>query len=134
MMYTGRSSSGSSHAWPLVQPYDLVWVEFTPPGIDHPVQTVDVVDDGSVANLTKGGTVQITYPTDDPRAARLVGATYRHLWINNLAYLGSTLLGLAIFGLIAILLGALSAAARAKYRPLVEQARQRAGERRLDDL
>ena len=66
----------------LLQPYDFVQLEWTPPGMDVPVQAVDEIDPDSIADLEVGSTMAISYPENDPRAARLVGGTRSHHWIN----------------------------------------------------
>lgn len=72
---------------PLVRPFDVVVLAFTPEGMDHPVQAVDVVDGGSVASLRLGQDLPIAYGAD-PRAARIVGATRANEWMDRLVAVG----------------------------------------------
>jgi hypothetical protein len=87
----------------LAQPFDMVQLEFVPASLQDPVETVDVIDSGSVKNLEVGGAAQITYPASDPRAAQLVGGTRTHLWKNVFGAVG--VYGIAIlacFGSLAL--------------------------------
>jgi hypothetical protein len=82
-----RKTSRSSlryYSRTLLQPYDLVQLEWTPPGMDTPVQVVDEIDPESITDLKTGSTVAISYRQNDPRAAQLVGGTRSHQWINYL--------------------------------------------------
>jgi hypothetical protein len=83
-----RSSHGASFTGrrdtDLLYPYDLVQFEWTPPGLDTPVEVVDGIDPGSIPGLDVGSRVAISYPVPDPRAATLVGGTHKHQWINYL--------------------------------------------------
>lgn len=70
-----------------VRPFDVVALAFAPPGMDHDVQAVDVVDDGSVPGLRLGQELPVAYGAD-PRAARIVGATRRNEWMDRLIVVG----------------------------------------------
>jgi hypothetical protein len=60
------------------QPWQLVELHFVPEGRTEPVIALDGVDEGSVANLTIGARVPITYSATSPRDVRLDGTrTYR---------------------------------------------------------
>lgn len=67
---------------PLRWPYDIVQLDFTPEGRAEPVIAVDLVEAGSVPNLTQGAVMRITWPQDDPRAAKIVGARPAAPWAN----------------------------------------------------
>lgn len=60
---------------PLLHPYQMVLLRFTPPGKDRPVTAVDKVDKGSVPNLGRGQTVAIWYDARNPRIVRLQQGT-----------------------------------------------------------
>ncbi len=68
----GRSDNKSM---PLLHPYQMVVVEFVPPGMDTPVKAVDKVDVGSVPELKQGQSVNILYDAANPRIARLQQGT-----------------------------------------------------------
>jgi hypothetical protein len=55
----------------LRQPFQMAELEFTPVGASEPVHILDRVDQGSVAGLTEGGKVRVSYPVSDPRAGRI---------------------------------------------------------------
>jgi len=67
---------------PLRWPYDIVQLDFTPDGRSGAVTAVDVVEAASVPGLKDGSTVQITWPEDDPRSAKLVEARPGAPWAN----------------------------------------------------
>ena len=54
----------------LAMPYEVVQLQFAPPGLPDSVVAVDVVDSASVAGLTAGAIVPIAY---DPRSPRTPG-------------------------------------------------------------
>jgi hypothetical protein len=56
---------------PLTHPYQMVVLQFVPPGLDSAVKAVDKVDMGSVPNLKEGQSVEILYDAAHPRIARL---------------------------------------------------------------
>lgn len=59
----------------LSHPYQVVRLQFTPPGSDAPVVAVDKIDTGSLPNLQEGHAVPIVYEQDHPRIASLQGGT-----------------------------------------------------------
>ena len=59
----------------LQHPYQMVVLEFMPPGMDTPVKAVDKVDAGSVPELNVGQSVNIFYDAANPRIARLQQGT-----------------------------------------------------------
>ena len=63
-------------------PFDIVQLSFTPEGRDRPVIAVHVVEAASAPDLTKGQTVRILWPEDDPRSARIIGARPGAPWAN----------------------------------------------------
>jgi len=76
--YVTRKGPDLQLAWP----YDIVQLSFSPEGKDRPVIAVDLVETASAPWLTKGGTVRILWPADDPRSARIVGARPGAPWAN----------------------------------------------------
>jgi hypothetical protein len=60
---------------PLQHPYQMVLLQFVPPGMDTPVKAVDKVDLGSAPNLKEGQAVNIIYDAAHPRIARLQQGT-----------------------------------------------------------
>ncbi len=63
-------------------PFDIVQLSFTPDGRDQSVVAVDVVETASVAGIVKGSAARITWPEDDPRSAKIVGARPGAPWAN----------------------------------------------------
>ena len=61
----------------LDQPYQIVVLKFTPPGMDSPVMAVDKIDDGSAPNLKKGDPANILYDSTHPRVVKLQQGTRR---------------------------------------------------------
>lgn len=86
------------------QPFDVVEMRFTPPNQRDAVIAVDAVNQGA-QRFEKGGTVQIAYNADNPRAAYIIGSNHSHRWRNLIGYVGwiaagaAVLLGLLAFGL-----------------------------------
>ncbi|MCI0660333.1 MAG: hypothetical protein L0220_04595 [Acidobacteria bacterium] len=91
--YTHRRGADTELAWP----FDIVQLSFTPDGRDRPLIAVDVVETASAPGLTKGGTVRILWPEDDPRSARIVGARPGAPWANWFYGIGETIAIYAIF-------------------------------------
>jgi hypothetical protein len=82
----------------LQWPYDVVELTFTPPGRSGPVSAVDEVELGSVPGqsvVAEGAVIQISWPQDDPRAAKIVGARPARVWLNWVYSLSGVLLTLA---------------------------------------
>jgi hypothetical protein len=67
---------------PLRWPYDIVQLDFTPEGRSEPVIAVDLVESGSAINLAQGAVMRISWPEDDPRSAKIVGARPAAPWAN----------------------------------------------------
>jgi hypothetical protein len=57
------------------QPIEVVGIEFVPAGRSEPVLAVDLIDAGSLAQLTPNAEVAIDYEAASPRTAHLRGAT-----------------------------------------------------------
>lgn len=72
---TKLGSEGDSRALPLPNPYQVVELQFVPPGLDTPVTAVDKIDENSVPGLRVGQTAAIVYDADHPRTARLQAGT-----------------------------------------------------------
>jgi len=62
------------------QPYDIVQLEFQPPGYPGPVTTIDAIDASSAGGVASGQQVSVVYPPDDPHAARIEQQTRTHYW------------------------------------------------------
>ena len=95
--YTHRRRSDDS---PLRWPYDIVQLDFTPPGRSGAVIAVDIVEAASVPNLARGDAVQISWPEDDPRSAKIVGARPGAPWANWFYIVATNLVlvaGLVVF-------------------------------------
>ncbi len=75
----------------LPWPFDIVQLSFKPDGRDQPVIAVDVVEAASAPGLVKGGTVQIVWPEDDPRSAKIKWARPGSPWANWFYGLGEIL-------------------------------------------
>jgi hypothetical protein len=97
--YVRRRSRGRS---PMRWPYRIVRLSFTPPGREQAVEVMDTIETASLPGLTEHAVVPITWPEDDPRAARLVGARPGRPWANWFYNLAEWLVLFAIlFGLLA---------------------------------
>ena len=105
----GRSTSGLRQ---LRWPYDVVELSFVPEGREQAVSAVDVIERGSVPELVEENHVQITWPADDPRAARIVGAQPGAPWANWFYVMMNELLVTAAF--IGVLLLVLTLVGRRK--------------------
>lgn len=94
----------------LAQPYDIVQVEFMPPGPREreAIIVVDAVDvaPGSPSRFATGAPVEILYPPDAPREARIVGEKRSHYWQTTVSIYTDNALVLA-FALAVILLPSL---------------------------
>ncbi len=87
----------------LPWPFDIVQLRFTPDGKEQTVIAVDVVETASAPGLTKGQTVRILWPEDDPRSAKIAGARPGAPWANWFYGLGEILaIGAAGIALIAL--------------------------------
>ena len=94
----------------LAQPYDIVQVEFMPPGPREreAIIGVDAVDvaPASPSRFEKGSTVEILYPPDAPREVRIVGEKRTHYWQTMVSIYTDNLLVLG-FALVLILVPSL---------------------------
>ena len=101
----------SRHSITLSHPFQIVRLQFTPPGMDSPVTAIDKIDLNSIPNLQAGQTVDISYDAANPRIAALRGGT--RLFPQHFALL-LLLLGAVILGLFFVL-----AVIRFVFRPVV---------------
>lgn len=98
--YTHRRSVPSTLRWP----FDIVQLDFTPEGRTGTVIAVDVVEAASVPGLKNGDSVQITWPEDDPRSAKIVGARPGAPWANWFYDVGEWLVIFAAFAAFLVLI------------------------------
>lgn len=89
--YNGRRSH-YQYRWP----YDVVRLRFQPAGKEQPIVAVDVVESASVPYLAEGQTIKITWPTDDPRSARILDARPGAPWANWFYAFGENLVMVAL--------------------------------------
>lgn len=92
--YVRRSPNSRN---PLRWPYRFVRLSFTPPGRTEAVEVMDSIEIGSVPGVVEKAVVQITWPEDDPRAARIVGGRPGRPWANWLYLMGTELAIAAVF-------------------------------------
>lgn len=76
--WRARSSRSGSSIRP--DPFDVVELEFVPPGMRDPVVAVDEVDLASGAQLEKAAQTTISYSVANPREAEIVGAAHPSYW------------------------------------------------------
>ena len=91
------------------QQYEIIKISYVPEGKVEAVTAVASADLGSV-QLEKGGSVQIAYALDAPRAVRIVDAEVSHIWRNAIGFvreMGLTLIILVAFFAAWALLGQL---------------------------
>jgi hypothetical protein len=83
---------------PLPWPYQIVRLSFTPPGRAEAVEVMDNIEIGSVSGVVEKAVLRITWPEDDPRAARIVGGRPGRPWANWFYVMGQELVfaGVAI--------------------------------------
>jgi hypothetical protein len=100
--YSARRSTGD-----LRWPYDIVQLSFVAEGVEPPILAVDLIEASSVPGLAKDSQVQITWPEDDPRSARILGArpgapwkNYFYWMVESLALPVIILAGLVVWALI----------------------------------
>jgi len=87
---------------PLPWPYQIVRLSFTPPGREQPIEFMDNIEIASMPGLAEHAVVQITWPKDDPRSARIVGARPGAPWANWFYVFGQSLaIVAAVIGLLA---------------------------------
>jgi hypothetical protein len=101
-----RNRCGDESEFDVQQQYNIVQMAFTPQGGRDVVLAVDAVDLGSVA-INREGTLPIAYAADNPRAAQIIGATHTHHWKNMIGFVGVSLIGLLVIGVVLMLLGGL---------------------------
>lgn len=111
----GRNTSGLRQ---LRWPYDVVEVSFVPEGREQAVSAVDVIETASVSELVEEKRVQITWPADDPRAARIVGARPGAPWANWFYVMMNELLVIAAFIGVLFLVLALVGRRRRRRKPV----------------
>lgn len=90
--FSGRSSK-YEYRWP----YDVVELSFVPDGRTQAVAAVDNIEAASMPKLTDGQTVRITWPLDDPRAARIADARPGAPWANFFYVFAETIVIAAAF-------------------------------------
>ena len=98
-----------SRGTPAKQPVQVVAFTFVPSGRTEPVVAVDQIDDGSMAGMALGDTVEVTYEIAQPRTARINGGTryFEKRNLIGLAYDAVTLVGaIVVMLLIAKAVGA----------------------------
>lgn len=99
--YTRRRRRPSALRWP----FDIVQLDFAPEGRAGAVTAVDVVEAASVPNLKNGDSVQITWPEDDPRSAKIIGARPGRPWANWFYDLAELIVIFAAFVAFLLLIG-----------------------------
>lgn len=80
-------------------PYDVIEFAFTPPGRSAPVIAVDSIEVGSLAGqagFTKGAPLQVAWPEDDPRSAKIVGGRPARPWMNWVYSLSTVLVPIGV--------------------------------------
>lgn len=100
--FTEVGGSDESPPEPLVQPFDLVQVEFVPEERRDPVMAADIIDADSLV-LETGGTATVYYLVNQPRTVRLEGGARTYVWKNTLWSLATLMLLLLV--LVGLLLG-----------------------------
>lgn len=88
---------------PLRWPYQFVRLSFMPPGRTEAVEVMNNIEIGSVPGVVEKAVMQITWPEDDPRSARIVGGRPGRPWTNWFYMMGEDLVfaGVAIALLLA---------------------------------
>ncbi len=86
--YVRRSPNSRN---PLRWPYQFVRLSFMPPGRAEPVEVVDSIEIGSVPGVVEKAVLPITWPEDDPRAARIAGGRPARPWANWFYMMGEDL-------------------------------------------
>lgn len=81
------------------QPYEIVKISYVPEGKVDAVTAVASADLGT-ARLEKGGSVQIAYDPDAPRAVRILEAEVSHIWRNAIGFVQARGLTALIFVLL----------------------------------
>ncbi len=99
-------------------PFDIVQLNFTPEGRAGDVTAVDVIEAASMPNLANGDSVQITWPEDDPRSARILGARPGAPWKNWFYNFGGDLVVITSFAAFLILIGFIRRHRKKARKPL----------------
>lgn len=101
--YTEYVERSQGTRWPLRWPYQIVRMGFTPPGRTEPVEVVDTIEIGSVPGVAENAVVRISWPEDDPRAARIAGARPGRPWANWFSMMGEELaIGAAVVAVLLV--------------------------------
>ena len=87
----------------LFAPDELILLDLTPLGRSERLLSIDVVDRGS-ASVKPGDNINVQYPPDDPRFARVRDSSHTHFWKNALIVSVLALLALAVVARVALLL------------------------------
>lgn len=82
---------------PLPWPYQFVRLSFTPPGRTEPVEVMDNIEIGSVPSVVEKAVIKITWPEDNPRAARIIGGLPGRPWANWFYVMSEELAIAAVF-------------------------------------
>jgi hypothetical protein len=80
--FTEQRLGKSSTASPLRWPYRIVRLSFTPPGRAQAIEVMDNIETASLPGLVEKAVVPVSWPEDDPRAARISGARPGRPWAN----------------------------------------------------
>gem|GEM_PF-1116182 len=89
---------------PLIQPYDIVQLRYIPAGAPDAIVAVDAVDANArgASQFVTGSRLDVGYPLNDPRAARISGQTRTHYFKTTLTvYLDYGVI-LVFFGILAV--------------------------------
>lgn len=77
-IWASSSDSDSDGGQNIRHSFQMVDLEFLPPGATQPVHALDRVDLESVPGLHEGVSLSIVYPISDPRAGQLAAGTRRY--------------------------------------------------------
>jgi hypothetical protein len=116
--HRGRSDTTVSQ---LRWPFNIVQLDFTPEGRTGTVTAVDVVEAASVPGLKNGDSVRISWPEDDPRSAKIVGARPGAPWANWFYAMTETIVIFTAFVALFILIVGII---RRRWRRSLEKARK----------
>ena len=100
-------------------PFDVVELEFVPPGMRDPIVAVDEIDLASGAKLEKGAQATISYSVANPREAEIVGAGRPSYW----GYLLRN--GVYLLAFVVIVLGLAAVEGRVRRRTRAGRAQNR---------
>jgi hypothetical protein len=93
--FTEQRTRRSASRTPLPWPYQIVRFSFTPTGRTQPIEAMDNIEIACLPDLKEGSTIAITWPADNPRAARIAHAQPGAPWANWFYVLGQDLALLA---------------------------------------